>query len=116
MQNLLPSIPRFRNETFFKTTRYPGEGKNEAKVVDMFFGPYKDTQALYIVKYGNHDTVLRIRYTGIHDEPPSVNFTVSNQKVDVNETVQLMEVAVMILRARRSLSNGFLVIDQLRRK
>ena len=83
-----PPISKFRNETFFETTRYPGEGKNEAKIVDIFFGPYKNTQALYVVKYGNHDTVIRIRYTGIHDEPPIVNFTVSKQNVDLNEQIQ----------------------------
>jgi len=83
-----PPISRFRNETFFETISYPGEHKNEAKIVDMFFGPYKDTQALYVIKYGNHDTVVRIRYTGIHDEPPIVNFTASKQFVDLNEQIQ----------------------------
>jgi glucose/arabinose dehydrogenase len=85
----IPPISRFKNETFFETTRYPGEGKNEARIVDMFFAPYNETKALYIVKYGNHDTVIRIRYTGIYDEPPHANFTVSKHIVDLNEEIHL---------------------------
>lgn len=33
-------------------------------MIDMFFGPYKDTQALYVIKYGNDNSILRIRYIG----------------------------------------------------
>lgn len=57
-------------------------------MVDMFFGPYKDTQALYVVKFGNHDTVLRIRYTGIHNDPPLVNFEFEDKFYDVGDEVQ----------------------------
>lgn len=66
----------------------PGDGKNEAKMIDMFFGPYKDTQALYVIKFGNHDTVLRIRYSGIHNEPPLVSFEFKDKYYDVGEEVQ----------------------------
>ena len=31
----------------------------------MFFGPYRDTHALYVIKYGNNDSILRIRYIGL---------------------------------------------------
>jgi hypothetical protein len=36
----------------------------------MWFGPYKDTTALYISKYGNTETIVRIRYTGVLNKPP----------------------------------------------
>ena len=39
-------------------------------MTDLFFGPYKDTMALYIVKFGDFDTVVRIRYTGSVDAMP----------------------------------------------
>lgn len=83
-----PPVPKFRNETFYHSITYPEDGKNEAKMVDMFFGPYNGTQALYIIKFGNHDTVLRIRYTGIHNEPPLVNFEFKERKYDVLDEVQ----------------------------
>ena len=54
----------------------------------MFFGPYEDSQALYVIKFGNHDTVLRIRYTGIHNEPPLVNFEIEDRQYDVGEKVR----------------------------
>jgi PKD repeat protein len=57
-------------------------------MVDMFFGPYEDTQALYIVKFGNHDTVIRIRYTGIHNEPPLVQFEFEDTYYDVGDQVR----------------------------
>uniref|UniRef100_A0A7S4AAF2 PKD domain-containing protein n=2 Tax=Pseudo-nitzschia australis TaxID=44445 RepID=A0A7S4AAF2_9STRA len=87
-RSCLPPIPEFRNETFFHSIWFPGDGKNEAKMVDMFFGPYKDTQALYVIKFGNHDTVLRIRYTGVHNEPPSVNFEYEDKFYDVTDEIQ----------------------------
>lgn len=57
-------------------------------MVDMFFGPYDDTQALYVVKFGDHDTVMRIRYTGIHNEPPLANFEFEAKHYDVGEEVR----------------------------
>ena len=39
-------------------------------------GPYKDTQALYVLKFGTHDSIIRIRYNGIvNNTPPVANFT-----------------------------------------
>jgi len=87
-RSCMPPIPRFQNKTFFETIRIPGEGKNQGRIVNMFFGPYKDTQALYVITYGNIETVHRIHYTGIHNDLPFVNFTVSKQDVDVNEKIQ----------------------------
>mmetsp|Transcript_21955 Transcript_21955/g.61007 ORF Transcript_21955/g.61007 Transcript_21955/m.61007 type:complete len:970 (-) Transcript_21955:706-3615(-) len=33
-------------------------------MVDMFFGPYRGTQALYVIQYGKNDSIFRIRYAG----------------------------------------------------
>lgn len=66
--------------------RYPGDGKNEGRIVDIAFGPYEDTQALYVFVMGTD--LYRIRYTGIHDDPPVPDFTVSKEKVEVNEMVE----------------------------
>lgn len=87
-RSCIPPVPRFRNETFYESTRYPGEGKNEARMLDLFFGPYEDTQALYVIKFGNRDTVLRIRYTGINNSPPVVDFTFDVRNYDIGEAVQ----------------------------
>ncbi len=83
-----PPVSRFRNETFYDSVKYPGDGKNQAKIVDLFFGPYGDSQALYVLKFGTYDTVVRIRYTGIDNEPPLVEFTVEDRQYDVGEAIQ----------------------------
>lgn len=83
-----PPVSRFRNESFFESVAIPGDGKNEAKIIDLFFGPYNDTQALYVVKFGDYDSVLRIRYTGIDNVPPLVEFTVEDRQYDVGEAIQ----------------------------
>ncbi|KAL3915336.1 MAG: hypothetical protein SGILL_005703, partial [Bacillariaceae sp.] len=82
-----PPVSSFRNETFYESIRYPDDGKNEARMLDIFFGPYKDTQALYVIKFGNQDTVLRIRYTGIENLPPVVDFDFENRNYDAGEAV-----------------------------
>ena len=69
-----PPLPPTRNTTFYESFKKEGEHINEARMVEMWFGPYKDTQALYVTKYGNHDTVLRIRYNGIINKPPRPAF------------------------------------------
>eukprot|EP00536_Pseudo-nitzschia_multiseries_P017838 jgi/Psemu1/299560/fgenesh1_pm.1860_\ len=69
-----PPLPPTRNETFYDSIRKEGDNINEARLVEMWFGPYKDTQALYVTKFGNHDTVIRIRYTGILNKPPVPSF------------------------------------------
>ncbi len=76
-----PPVSGYRNETFYKSIQEEDEHVNSARMVDMFFGPYKDTQALYVIRFGNHDTVLRIRYNGITDNtPPIADFKVSDNK------------------------------------
>lgn len=47
---------------------------NEARMTSMWFGPYKDEMALYISKFGNKETILRIRYTGSANKPPNPLF------------------------------------------
>jgi PKD repeat protein len=73
-----PPTSGFQNETFYESIQEDGENVNEARMTDMFFGPYQDTQALYIIKFGNHDTVLRIRYTGNVNKPPVPQIVISN--------------------------------------
>ena len=44
------------------------ETRNDSRMVDMFLGPYKDTQALYVLQNGsdgNSNSVLRFRYLGL---------------------------------------------------
>jgi hypothetical protein len=65
-----PPLPPTRNETFYRSTQNEGDNINEARLVEMWFGPYKDTQALYLTKFGNYDTIIRIRYNGILNKPP----------------------------------------------
>ena len=62
----VPPVPGYRNETFY-------EYKD---LVDLFFGPYNDTQALYLVSRAEGQTIRRIRYTGTDDRSPVANFTV----------------------------------------
>ena len=69
-----PPLPPTKNETFFESIQQEEDNINEARLVEMWFGPYKDTQALYVTKFGNHDTVLRIRYNGILNKPPKPTF------------------------------------------
>jgi PKD repeat protein len=83
-----PPVPRSRNETFYESIKLPSDGKNQAKIVDIFFGPYKDTQALYVVRFGTYDTVIRIKYTGVMNSPPVVNFEFDDSRgYDVGEAV-----------------------------
>ena len=69
-----PPLPPTRNETFYRSTRKEGANVNEARMTEMWFGPYKDTQALYVSKFGNLDTIIRIRYNGILNKPPKPAF------------------------------------------
>jgi hypothetical protein len=66
----MPPLPPTRNETFYRSFQKEGENVNEARMTSLFFGPYKDTTALYVVKYGTKETVVRIRYTGVLNRPP----------------------------------------------
>ncbi|KAG7366000.1 PKD domain containing protein [Nitzschia inconspicua] len=78
----LPPIPAFVNDTFYTSILNENDHVNVARIVDMFFGPYKDTQALYIFKMGGSDNVWRIRYTGSTNLPPVAKIGVDDQFVD----------------------------------
>ncbi|KAL3913617.1 MAG: hypothetical protein SGILL_006417, partial [Bacillariaceae sp.] len=83
-----PPVPGYMNVTFYESEWQSGEHVNSARMTDMFFGPYKGTQALYIMKYGNSDTVVRIRYTGSVNIPPTAAFTVPKGPFAIGDTVQ----------------------------
>eukprot|EP00529_Nitzschia_sp_RCC80_P000751 CAMPEP_0113490068 /NCGR_PEP_ID=MMETSP0014_2-20120614/26853_1 /TAXON_ID=2857 /ORGANISM="Nitzschia sp." /LENGTH=886 /DNA_ID=CAMNT_0000383823 /DNA_START=218 /DNA_END=2878 /DNA_ORIENTATION=+ /assembly_acc=CAM_ASM_000159 len=87
-RDCLPPVSSFRNESFYESIPIPGEHKNEARMLDMFFGPYKDTQALYVIRFGRYDNVFRIRYTGIANEPPDVVFSFKDRLYEEGEIVQ----------------------------
>lgn len=84
----IPPISGYRNETFHTSIWYPGDHKDQARMLDLFFGPYKDEQALYVIRYGSYDTVLRIRYTGIFNDPPVVDFAFEEKFYDVGDAVK----------------------------
>mmetsp|Transcript_29124 Transcript_29124/g.32691 ORF Transcript_29124/g.32691 Transcript_29124/m.32691 type:complete len:901 (-) Transcript_29124:137-2839(-) len=83
----LPPIPSYKNDTFYTSLKNEGQHANYARVVDIFFGPYKDTQALYIFKMGGTNNVWRIRYTGSDNIPPVANIEVLTSSVDVGDIV-----------------------------
>lgn len=72
-----PPIPGFRNETFHR----------HEKMVDMFFGPFKKTQAIYYVARSPGQNIGRIRYTGSNNRAPNAEIDVDPTKVLVGETV-----------------------------
>lgn len=83
----LPPVPKYRNETFYTSTKDEDQHENYARVVDIFFGPYKDTQALYVFKMGGGNNVWRIRYTGSDNIPPVAKIEVDQDVVDVGDVV-----------------------------
>jgi len=86
-QTCLPPVPKYRNETFYTSEKSEEQHANYARIVDIFFGPYKDTQALYVFKMGEGNNVWRIRYTGSDNIPPVANIEVDHTTVDVGEIV-----------------------------
>jgi len=87
-RSCLPPVSGYRNESFYQSIQKKDEHVNNARMLDMFFGPYKNTTALYIVRFGAHDSVIRIRYTGILNAPPLANFTVPDQIYGLGDDVQ----------------------------
>lgn len=83
----LPPIPKYRNETFYTSLKNEDQHENYARIVDIFFGPYKDTQALYVFKMGEGNNVWRIRYTGSDNIPPVAKIEVDSSSVDVGDIV-----------------------------
>jgi PKD repeat protein len=77
-RNCTPPVSGYINETFYERD----------VMIDLFFGPYKDTQALYLISRGTDQAIRRIRYTGSTDAAPVANITVSDVAVDINEAIQ----------------------------
>lgn len=73
-----PPTSGYRNETFYESIQEDEDNVNEARMVDMFFGPYEDTLALYIIKFGNNDSIIRIRYTDSVNVPPLPKIVIQN--------------------------------------
>jgi PKD repeat protein len=63
-----PPSPGYRNETFME----------HKDMVDMFFGPYQDTQALYIVSRSDGQNIRRVRFTSSNNRSPSAKLSVDN--------------------------------------
>ncbi|KAL3917342.1 MAG: hypothetical protein SGILL_004759 [Bacillariaceae sp.] len=86
-----PPISKYRNTTFFQSTANPGDDYSAPRIVDMFFGNYRDTQALYVIRFGsayqNFDTILRIRYTDNDNKPPIAVLDVDDRLYSVGSEV-----------------------------
>ena len=76
-RDCVPPIPGYRNETFHE----------HKDMVDVFFGPYQDTQALYIVSRSDGQNIRRIRYTGTSNRSPMANFTVDDTSAMIGEVL-----------------------------
>lgn len=74
----VPPVPGYINETFYERD----------VMVDLFFGPYNDTQALYVISRGTGQAIRRIRYTGSTNGAPVANITISDDAVDINESIE----------------------------
>lgn len=83
----VPPIPAYVNDTFYTSIKDEDQHENFARVVDMFFGPYNGTQALYIFKMGATNNIWRIRYTGSTNSVPVPDIGVDQTVVDIGEIV-----------------------------
>ena len=72
-----PPIPAYRNETFY----------TRDIMVDIFFGPYKDTQALYVISRNEGQSIRRIRYTGSNNRAPVAAIKTSKIGARVGEVI-----------------------------
>ena len=73
----VPPIPAYRNETFHKFDR----------TVDIFFAPYKDTQAMYYLSRAGGLNIRRLRYTNSDNRVPKAIISVSKNEYQINEVV-----------------------------
>jgi PKD repeat protein len=73
----VPPRPAFRNETFHQYTR----------MVDVFFGPYQNTQAMYYLSRGSGLNVRRIRYIGGTNRPPKAFISLAKKTFLPNEAI-----------------------------
>lgn len=83
----VPPVPAYYNDTFYTSIKKEGDHNNVARIVDMFFGPYKGSQALYIFKMGGSNNVWRIRFTGSTNVPPVAKIELPDNHVDVGTVV-----------------------------
>lgn len=73
-----PPVPGYRNETFHVLE----------DMVDMFFGPYKGTSALYIVsRTQTAKKIQRIRFTGSSNKSPVAKIVVSDTTASVGQVI-----------------------------
>lgn len=72
-----PPRPAFRNETFHR----------HGKIVDIFFGPYKNTQAMYYISRDPGENIRRIRYTGNVNRAPVAVISSTKTAATINEEI-----------------------------
>ena len=72
-----PPVPAYHNETFY----------SRDIMVDIFFGPYKDTQALYVISRNEGQSIRRIRYTGLSNRAPIATIETSTNAASVGEVI-----------------------------
>jgi hypothetical protein len=86
-----PPVSRYSNSTFFQSKANPGDDYSAPRFVDVFFGPYRETLALYIVRfdsaYQKFDTILQIRFTGKDGDPPIAILDVEDKHFSVGSEV-----------------------------
>ncbi|KAG7338991.1 PKD domain containing protein [Nitzschia inconspicua] len=85
-----PPTSAYRNETFF---RIENSDPNQERMTDIFFAPYKNTQALYIITRGGAQAVSRIRYTELVDNAPPVPVIVMPEQTgffSINDELQFV--------------------------
>ena len=75
-----PPRPNYRNETFHEFER----------MVDVFFGPYKNTQAMYYLSRAGGDNVRRIRYIGGTNRPPKAVISPLELVYQVNDIISFV--------------------------
>jgi Glucose / Sorbosone dehydrogenase/PKD domain len=84
----VPPIPGTKNATFYQSPyAFDSHNFNGGRMTDLLFGPYNDTQALYVVQ-GGFDSVVRIRYTGSLNTPPLADFSVPYKNFEPGKVVQ----------------------------
>ena len=72
-----PPRPGFRNETFHR----------HGKIVDVFFGPYQNTQAMYYISRDPGENIRRIRYTGNVNRAPSAVISATKTAASISEEI-----------------------------
>ena len=87
------SIGFFTNRKVYESTQENIDSTNDTRVVAMFFGPYRGTQALYMIQNGSENSVIRIRYTGL--APVAVIGIGNKMQYEKNKIVLKLQVNFM---------------------